>query len=121
MFALAPTTRGDAANILTAGPTRSYYVLMDSAHDRSALTFGELASHDTVIVRCECGWIVEFLPGVLPRLHRVKPSAVISELRFHCTHCGRRSGLAISLRDERHRGDNALNHIERVIVPKRKV
>ena len=106
---------------MTTCPMRSYYVLMDSAHDRSRLTVGELAPHDTVIVRCQCGRIVEFLPGVLARLHRVKASAVISELRFRCTHCGRRSGLAISLRDERHRGDNALNHIERVIVPKRKV
>jgi len=94
---------------------------MDSAHDQSGLRFGELAPHDTLIVRCQCGRIVEFLAGVLARLHRVKASAVISELRFHCTHCGRRSGLAISLRDERHRGDNALNHVEREIVPKRKV
>ena len=104
---------------MTTGPTCSYYVLMDSAHDRSRLTVGELAPHDTVIVRCQCGRIVEFLPGVLTRRHRVKPSAVISELRFRCTHCGRRSGFAISLRDERHRGDNALNHIERVVTKRK--
>jgi hypothetical protein len=58
----------------------------DDAEDRSRLKLGELAPNDTVIVRCQCGWIVEFLPGVLARLHRVKASAVISELRFHCTH-----------------------------------
>ena len=102
---------------MTTGATRSYSVLM-ATDDPRDLKLGELAPHGTVIVRCRCGRIVEFLPGVLARLHRVKASAVISELRFHCTHCGRRSGFAISLRDERHHGDNALNHIERVIVPK---
>ena len=102
--------------MLTPGPKRSYYVLMDLAHDRSRLTVGELAPHDTVIVRCQCGRIVEFLPGVLARRHRVKASAVISELRFRCTRCGRRSGFAISLRDERHRGDNSLNHVEHIVT-----
>ena len=42
-----------------------------------------------------------------------------AELRFRCSKCRRRSGFAISLRDEHHRSDNTKNHIERVIVPGR--
>ena len=42
-----------------------------------------------------------------------------AELRFRCSRCRRRSGFAISLRDERHRSDNTKNDIERVIVPGR--
>ena len=92
---------------------------MATSEDRRKLRLGDLSPFDTVVVRCECGRIVDYLQGVLARLHRVQPSAVISELRFRCSHCGHRSGFGISLTDERDRGDSARNHIERVIVPGR--
>ena len=39
----------------------------------------------------------------------VQICVLISELRFRCTHCGRRTGFAISLADGRHRGDSTKN------------
>jgi hypothetical protein len=92
---------------------------MIAQEDRHEIRLCDLSPFDTVAVRCECGRIVEYLPGVLARLHRVPAMAVIAELKFRCTHCGRRSGFGISLADERNRGDSAKNHIERVIVPGR--
>jgi hypothetical protein len=84
-----------------------------SNHD---LRLADLSPHDTLVVRCQCGRILECLPGVLARLHRVSRAALIRDLRFRCEHCGRRSGFAISLRDERDRGDTSKGASERVIV-----
>jgi hypothetical protein len=74
------------------------------SEDLRKLRLADLSPHDTLVVRCECGRIVEYLPGVLigPRYRR-PPSAIIAELRFRCKHCGRNSGFALSLADERHR------------------
>jgi hypothetical protein len=44
---------------------------MTASEDARKLRLGDLSPFDTVVVRCECGRIVEYLPGVLARLHRV--------------------------------------------------
>jgi hypothetical protein len=49
----------------------SYHVCMTASEDARKLRLGDLSPFDTVVVRCECGRIVEYLPGVLARLHRV--------------------------------------------------
>ena len=92
---------------------------MHANDDPRTLRLIDLSPHDTVVVRCECGRIVEYLPGVLPRLHRVPSTTLVHDLqyRFRCSRCGRRSGFGISLRDERDRGDNSKAQLERIIVP----
>jgi hypothetical protein len=86
--------------------------------DPRTLRLIDLAPHDTIVIRCECGRIVEYLSGVLPRLHKVPSTTLVYDLqyRFRCSRCGRHSGFRISLRDERDRGDNSKNGVERVIV-----
>jgi hypothetical protein len=44
--------------------------------------------------------------GSLPRLHRLPSTTLVFDLQFklRCSQWGRRSGFAISLRDERERG-----------------
>jgi hypothetical protein len=89
--------------------------------DLRTLRLLDLSPHDTIVVQCGCGRIVEYLPGVLPRLHRVPSTTLVYDLhyRFRCSRCNRRSGFGISLRDERDRGDSSRSHIKRVIVPGR--
>jgi hypothetical protein len=86
--------------------------------DPSTLRLIDLEPHDTIVVRCECGRIVEFLPGRLPRQHQISSATLVYDLqyRFKCRRCGRRSGFKISLRDEQDRGHSVKSKIERVIV-----
>jgi hypothetical protein len=105
------------ANALDTRPTCSYYVLMVDQGPR-ALRLLDLEPHDTIVVRCQCGRIVEFLPGFLPLHHQIPSTTLVYDLqyRFKCRRCGRRSGFKISLRDERDRSHVVKGKIERVIV-----
>ncbi len=87
-----------------------------AASSNRELRLADLSPFDKVVVRCQCGRVVDFLPGVLARLHKVKPTASIASLRFRCEKCGRRSGFKVSLTDERDRGDNSKSGRERLIV-----
>jgi hypothetical protein len=106
---------------LTIVTVRSYYVLMNTSGNRRALRLLDLSRYDTVVVQCECGRSVEYLPGVLQRVHRIPSTTLIWDLqyRLRCSHCGRRDGFGISLRDERDRGDNTKADRRCVIVPPR--
>ena len=91
---------------------------MSTERDTRTLRLLDLSPHDTIVVECVCGRIVEYLYGVLPRLHRVPSTTLIWDLQFRlrCSQCGRRDGFGVSIRDERERGDSA-NARKGVIVP----
>jgi hypothetical protein len=89
---------------------------MDVHKDTREIRLCDLTPFDTIVVRCVCGRIVDLLPGVLARLHRVKQSTRIAALRFRCEKCARNSGFRVSLFDERDRGDNLRSKRERIIV-----
>jgi hypothetical protein len=106
---------------LTVTAVCSYYVLMPASDDPRTLRLLDLSRYDTVVVQCGCGRSVEYLPSVLPRGHRVPSTTLVwdPQYRSRCSHCGRRDGFGISLRDERGRGDNTKADRRRVIVPAR--
>ena len=93
-------------------------MINDQEEDPRTLRLLDLAAHDVIIARCECGRIVEFRQGVLQRLHRVPSTTLVFDLQFklRCKQCGRRDGFAISIMDERCRGDSSKVKGERVIV-----
>jgi hypothetical protein len=88
---------------------------MDVAKDTREIRLCDLTPFDTIKVRCKCGRIVDYLPVVLARLHKLPPSARIAALRFRCEKCGRNEGFRFSLFDERDRGDNLKSKRERLI------
>ena len=88
---------------------------MDSENYIRELRIGDLGPFDTIDVHCPCGRSVNFIPRYVER-HRWPKKAIIRELKFRCTACGRRSGFRISIFDERGRGDNTRRN-ERVILP----
>jgi hypothetical protein len=83
---------------LTSKAACSYDVLMN---DPRTLRLLDLSPHDTVEVQCEHTLVFDL------------------QYRFRCSHCGRRDGFGISLRDERDRGDNTKCECRSVIVPGR--
>ncbi len=80
----------------------------------------DLAPKDVIVVRCECGWIAHYGPGLLQRHHRVPSDTLIYDLqyRFRCKHCRRRTGFAISVEDHTNVSDVSMPRDIRVIVPK---
>jgi hypothetical protein len=77
----------------------------------------DMAPHDTIVMRCQCGRVVEYLYGYLQRHYRVPSSTLIFDMqfRFRCRQCNGRRRFQISLVDERQRGMPGAG--ERIIVP----
>jgi hypothetical protein len=88
--------------------------------DLRTLRLFDLEPHEVIVVRCGCGRITEYGRGLLQRLHRVPSDMLVYDLQFRlrCRQCNRTHGFAISLADERQRGNSAQPRVERVVVPK---
>ena len=71
--------------------------------DPRALRLFDLADHEAVIVRCQCGSIVQYGRGFLQRNHRVSSDTLIFDLQFRlrCKHCTRTRGFRIEVQDVR--------------------
>jgi len=88
--------------------------------DPRMLRLMDLKPYEVIIVRCRCGCSVDYMPGVLQRLHRVPSDTLIFDLQFRlrCSSCRAFRDFEITVRDVRNIGDNAKPCPERVIVPK---
>jgi hypothetical protein len=84
--------------------------------DYSRLRLADLTPHDTVIARCRCGHIAEFVDLALQRKHGVREETLLVDLprRLRCSQCGARDDFRISLFDERQRG--SLSADERIVL-----
>lgn len=89
--------------------------------DRTIRLF-DLAAHEIIVVRCECGRITEYGQGYLQRRHRIPSDTLVYDLQFRlrCQHCNRTKGFQISVLDERNRGHSSVPRVERVIVAREK-
>jgi hypothetical protein len=81
----------------------------------------DLTPHEIVIVKCECGRIIEWPEGTLQRRYRLRSDFLIWDLQFRvrCKQCRRKNGFVISIQDVEHRGDSSRRQPEHVIVGKR--
>jgi hypothetical protein len=86
--------------------------------DPRSLRLLDLAPHEGVVVKCQCGRIAEYLAGVLQRRHRLASDTLVYDLQFklRCTHCNRRSGFTIAILDRRMQGMSSHRLPERVVV-----
>ena len=89
--------------------------------DPRTLRLFDLAPHEAILVRCECGRMTEYGPGLLQRLHRIPSDTLIYDLqvRLRCQHCNRRDGFDIGIIDTRHRGENHRPRVERPVVSRK--
>jgi hypothetical protein len=80
----------------------------DDSRDPRTLRLFDLAPFEAILVRCECGRMTEYGPGLLQRLHRIPSDTLIYDLqyRLRCQHCNRRDEFDIGILDTRPRGDN---------------
>ena len=77
---LIPTKFGHALPFLGVC---SYFVPMPDETDARYLRLFDLKPYEHIIVRCQCGRIVQYMPGVLQRRHRLpsdKSPNIICEL-----------------------------------------
>ena len=90
--------------------------------DRRTLRLFDLATHESVQITCECGWITTFMRGLLQRRYRIPSDTLIYDLQYRmkCHHCNRTSGFEIAILDERDRSTSSREKPMRtlVIVPK---
>ena len=93
---------------------------MPDATDVRNLRLFDLKPYEHIIVRCQCGQIVQYMPGVLQRRHRVSSDTLIYDLqfRFRCSRCRAFNGFEIIVKDVRNIGDNSKPCPERIIVSK---
>ena len=98
----------------------SYYVLMP-ADAAQTLRLIDLKPHEHIFVRCQCGRVVQYMPGLLQRRYRLPSTTLIYDLQFRlrCSHCRAFAGFEITVLDMRNIGDNSKSCPERVIVGKR--
>ena len=91
-----------------------------SENDPRALRLYDLEPYEHIFVTCQCGQIVQYMPGVLQRQHRVPSDTLIYDLqfRFRCSRCRAFNGFEIKVVDMRNIGDNSKPCPERVIVSK---
>ena len=91
-----------------------------SASDAQTLRLIDLKPYEHIIVRCQCGRTVQYMPGVLQRQHRLPSTTLIYDLQFRlrCSHCRAFAGFEITVVDMRNMGDNSKPCPERVIVAK---
>ncbi len=91
-----------------------------SASDAQTLRLIDLEPYEHIIVRCQCGRTVQYMPGLLQRQHRLSSTTLIYDLQFRlrCTQCRAFAGFEITVVDMRNMGDNSKPCPERVIVPR---
>jgi hypothetical protein len=89
-----------------------------NGQDPRTLRLFDLAPYEAILVRCECGRMTEYGPGLLQRLHRIPSSTLIYDLqyRLRCQQCNRRDGFDIGILDTRARGDSHQPRVERPVV-----
>lgn len=89
--------------------------------DVRTLRLFDLTPDEAIIVRCACGRITEYGPGLLQRLHRIPSDTLIYDLqyRLRCQQCNRRDGFDIGIIDTRHRGDNSQGRAEQPVVSRK--
>ena len=87
-------------------------------NDERTIRLFDLAAHEIVVVRCECGRITEYGRGFLQRHYRIPSDTLVYDLQFRlrCQHCNRIEGFEISILDERNRGNSSAPRVERIIV-----
>jgi len=80
----------------------------------------DLKPYEHIIVRCQCGRSVDYMPGVPQRLHHLPSDTLIFDLQFRlrCSHCRAFRNFEITVRDARNLGDNSKPCPERIIVAK---
>lgn len=91
---------------------------MPSEPDTRCLRLFDLKPYEHMIVRCRCGRIAQYMPGVLQRRHRVPSDTLIYDLQFRlrCSGCRAFNGFEITVKDMRNIGDNSKPCPVRVIV-----
>ena len=106
------------APALSVSVSRSYFVPMPNDTDARCLRLFDLKPYEHIIVRCKCGSIVQFMPGVLQRRHRVPSDTLTYDLQFklRCSRCRAFNGFEIIVKDVRNIGDNSKPCPELVIV-----
>lgn len=91
---------------------------MSKASDDRLLRLIDLEPHETIVISCECGRIVEYGYGFLQRRFRLASDMLVWDLQFRlrCKRCQRTQGFEIAIFDERGRGNSARLTEKRVIV-----
>jgi hypothetical protein len=86
--------------------------------DERTIRLFDLAAHEIIVIRCECGRITEYRRGFLQRHYRIPSDTLVYDLQFRlrCGHCNRIDGFAIGIVDTRNRGDNSAPRTERIVV-----
>lgn len=86
--------------------------------DDRTLRLFDLAPYEAVVIRCECGRIVEYRRGLLERRYRIPSDTLVYDLRYRlrCRQCNRIEGFRISVLDRRNIGDRSMPVEERVVV-----
>lgn len=90
--------------------------------DRRGLRLYDLGPHESLEIRCECGWVTTFFRGLLQRQHRIPSDMLVYDLQYRmkCRNCNRSSGFEIAILDERDRATTTKDKPMRrtIIVPK---
>ena len=86
--------------------------------DPRTLRLYDLSPWEAIIVRCACGRMSEYGPGLLQRLHRLPSGTLIFDLqaRLRCQHYNRRNGFDIGALDIRPCSDGRRAPMERQTV-----
>ena len=66
----------------------------------------DLGANQAVFIRCRCGRIAQYGPGVLQRLYRVPSDTLVSDLRFRlrCRNCNGRDSFEVTVEELRTHG-----------------
>jgi hypothetical protein len=67
--------------------------------DPQAMRLSDLRDHQAIFVRCQCGQIAQYGPGVLQRLYRVPSDTLVYDLRFRlrCRKCNSRDSFEVTV------------------------
>jgi hypothetical protein len=71
----------------------------DDCSEPRALRLWDLRENQAVVVKCCCGRIAQFGPGVLQRLYRVPSDTLVYDLRFRlrCSRCNAKRGFEVTV------------------------
>lgn len=88
------------------------------SEDVQLLRLVDLQPRDIIVVRCECGRIVEYREGMLQKLYRVPSDTLVCDLRFRlrCRHCNARGDVKISIVDGSTRWDSSVPTVGTIVV-----
>jgi hypothetical protein len=88
--------------------------------DDRTLRLFDLAPHEVIVVRCECGRITHYGPGFLQRHRRLPSDTLIYDLQFRlrCEQCNRTAGFTITVEEQTNGAQVSKPRVVRVIVAK---